>query len=89
MTEKERIPESLIVEVDHEQRRKAEIVRKAIEELPERQRIALVLSKYEGRTYKEIAEMMKASVSSIESLIFRAKSALREKLLPLKKEGRL
>ncbi len=89
MTEKEKIPESLIIEVDHEQRRKAEIVRQALNELPERQRIALVLSKYEGRTYKEIAEMIKASVSSVESLIFRAKFSLKDKLLQLRKNGKI
>ncbi len=89
MSEKEQIPESLVIEVDQEQRRKAEIVRQAIHELPERQRIALVLSKYEGRTYKEIAEMMKTSISSVESLIFRAKMSLKEKLLQLRKNGKI
>jgi len=89
MSEKEKIPESLIIEVDHEQRRKAEIVRKALNELPERQRIALVLSKYEGRTYKEIAEMMKVSVPSVESLIFRAKASIKEKLLQLRRNGKI
>ncbi len=89
MSEKEKIPESLIIEVDHEQRKKAEIVRNALNELPERQKITLVLSKYEGRTYTEIAEMMKVSVSSVESLIFRAKTSLKEKLLQLRKNGKI
>lgn len=89
MSEKEKIPESLIIEVDHEQRRKAEIVRNALNELPKRQRIALVLSRYERRTYKEIAEMMKVSVSSVESLIFRAKASLKEKLLKLREDGKI
>ncbi len=89
MMEKEEIPHSLVVEVDHEQRRNAEIVRESLNELPERQRIALILSRYEGRTYKEIAEMMKVSVSSVESLIFRAKTSLKEKLLQLRKNGKI
>jgi len=89
LVEREKMPQSLVVEVDHEQRRKAEIVRKALNELPERQRIALVLSRYEGRTYKEIAEMMGVSVSSVESLIFRAKASLKEKLLQLKGNGKI
>ena len=87
MTEKEQTPESLIVEVDHEQRKKAEIVRKAVGDLPERQRIAIVLSKFEDKSYKEIAEIMGVSLSAVESLIFRAKESLKKKLLPLKKDA--
>jgi RNA polymerase sigma-70 factor (ECF subfamily) len=89
MTEKEKIPESLVVEVDLEQRQKAEIIRKAVEELPERQRIALLLSKLEDKSYKEIAAIMKISVSAVESLIFRAKEALKKKLIPLRNDGKL
>jgi RNA polymerase sigma-70 factor (ECF subfamily) len=89
MTEKEQIPDSLIVEVDHEQRKKAEIVKKAVNELPEKQRIALVLSKYEEKSYKEIAEIMGVSLSAVESLIFRAKQNLKKQLLPLRKDGKL
>ena len=89
MTEKEQIPDSLIVEVDHEKRKKAEFVRKAINELPERQRIALVLSKYEEKSYKEIAKIMGVSLSAVESLIFRAKQRLKKKLIPLRRNGRI
>ncbi|WP_018338214.1 RNA polymerase sigma factor [Butyricimonas synergistica] len=48
----------------------------AIKNLPERQRIALVLNKYEERPYKEVAEIMGISLASVESLLFRAKSYL-------------
>lgn len=48
----------------------------AIKKLPERQRIALILNKYEERSYKEVAEIMGISLSSVESLLFRAKSYL-------------
>lgn len=89
MTEREKIPESLIVRVDFEPRQKAEIVRKAISDLPERQRIALILSTYEDKSYKEIAQIMNISLSSLESLIFRAKEALKKKLLPLRQDGLL
>jgi len=74
-------PESLQVAEDHEKRRRAEAVRSALAQLPDRQRIALVLAHYEGHTYQEVAEMMQTSVSSVESLIFRAKCSLREKLI--------
>ena len=80
LTEKGKIPESFKVEPDWEQRRKVELVRKAVGELPERQRMALVLAQFEDKSYKEIAEIMKVSLSSVESLIFRARSALRVKL---------
>ncbi len=79
LTEKGRTPESLKVESDPEQRRNVELVRKAVDELPDRQRMALVLAHFEGRSYKEIAEIMGISTSAVESLIFRARSALRTK----------
>jgi RNA polymerase sigma-70 factor (ECF subfamily) len=58
-----------------------EILNKALSELPENQRIAFVLSKYEELSYKEIAEIMKLSVSSVESLIHRAKINLQKRLV--------
>lgn len=64
--------------------RTAGIVRQAVGELPDRQRIALILSRFEENSYAEIAEIMKVSLSSVESLIFRAKSNLKKKLAPLK-----
>ena len=44
--------------------------------LPENQRTALILNKYEELSYKEIAEIMGTSLSSVESLLFRAKNNL-------------
>ena len=74
-------PGALQVADDHDRQRRTEAVRKAVAELPDRQRIALVLSHFEGRTYLEIAEMMDTSVSAVESLIIRAKESLRNKLV--------
>lgn len=54
------------------------ILKAAIAKLPENQRVAFVLSKYHELSYKEIAEVMEVSVSSVESLIFRAKTNLRK-----------
>ena len=48
----------------------------ALKKLPERQRTALLLKAQEGLSYDEIASVMKTSVSSIESLIFRARKRL-------------
>jgi len=52
----------------------------AIDSLPENQKVAFTLSKYDEMNYKEIAEILNTTVSSVESLIFRAKSNLRKKL---------
>ena len=66
-------------ELAQEKIEKEEIIshlHQAIKNLPERQRIALVLNKYEERPYKEVAEIMGISLASVESLLFRAKSYL-------------
>ncbi|MDZ7374746.1 MAG: RNA polymerase sigma factor [candidate division KSB1 bacterium] len=66
-----------------EKNERAEAVRKAIESLPEKQRIAVILHRYEGLNYREIAEVMGTSVASVESRLHRAKLALAEKLAEL------
>jgi RNA polymerase sigma factor (sigma-70 family) len=48
--------------------------------LPEIQRVVFTLHKIDGKSYKEISEIIKKSVSSVESLMFRAKKNL-QKLL--------
>lgn len=65
----------------------AAALHKAIDSLPEGQRTAFVLSKYEEMTYAGIAEIMKTSVSSVESLLFRAKRNLQDKLYDYYKEN--
>jgi RNA polymerase sigma-70 factor (ECF subfamily) len=52
----------------------------AIAALPETQRTAVVLYSYESMPYEEIAAVLGTSVSSVKSLLFRARSTLREKL---------
>jgi RNA polymerase sigma-70 factor (ECF subfamily) len=53
---------------------------KAIEKLPENQKTAFVLNKIEGLSNQEVSEVMKVSVSSIESLLHRAKNNLKKHL---------
>ena len=53
---------------------------KAVEQLPENQKTAFVLHKVEGLSYQQISEIMSTSVSSIESLMHRAKNNLKKKL---------
>lgn len=50
----------------------------AIEKLPERQKVAFLLNKTENLSYSEIAEVLEISVSSVESLLFRAKQGLQK-----------
>jgi len=63
-------------------RERVAAVREAVQSLPADQRMAVVLHRYEGLSYKEIAQAMGRSVSSVESLLHRAKQTLREKLRP-------
>ena len=51
-----------------------------INELGENQKTAFLLSKVDGLSNPEISEIMKLSISSVESLVFRAKSTLKEKI---------
>ncbi|MEA1877471.1 MAG: RNA polymerase sigma factor [Bacteroidota bacterium] len=56
------------------------ILHQALGSLPKNQQIAFTLHNYEDLPYKEIASIMKRSVSSVESLIFRARKNLQKKL---------
>jgi RNA polymerase sigma factor (sigma-70 family) len=58
----------------------AEDIRRALGHLAFNQRSALVMRELEGRSYQEIAEILDVSVSAVETLIFRARRALREQL---------
>jgi len=62
------------------------LIKKAVESLPEKQRMALILREYNDLSYKEIAEVMRCSVASVQSRLQRAKSTLKEKLAPYFKE---
>jgi len=55
-------------------------VRLAVLELPENQRIAVALHRFEGLSYKEVAEVMGTTVKAIKSLLNRAKENLRRRL---------
>ncbi|MGA0845988.1 MAG: RNA polymerase sigma factor [Luteolibacter sp.] len=57
-----------------------EAVDRAIEQLPENQRMAVVLRRYEQVSYEEIAEILQVSVPSVKSLLFRARGSLRKSL---------
>lgn len=59
------------------------VVQQAINSLPKKQRVAVILHRYEELSYKEIAEVMVCSVGSVESRLHRAKENLTKKLLPM------
>ena len=61
------------------------VVQQAIHSLPLRQRTASILQRYEELSYKEIAEVMKTSLSAVESLLHHANDNLTEKLTALLK----
>jgi RNA polymerase sigma-70 factor (ECF subfamily) len=52
----------------------------AIAQLPDTQRMALVLRRYQELSYEEIAEVLELSVPAVKSLLFRARAELRERL---------
>lgn len=60
----------------------AKVMRRIVDGLPERQRTAILLNKYEGLSYEECAEAMGLSVMALKSLLTRARVAIREKIEP-------
>jgi len=64
-------------------RQNTEILIKYLEELPERQQIAINLCFYEGFSNREAAEIMEINIKALESLLVRAKTSLRNKLVKL------
>jgi RNA polymerase sigma-70 factor, ECF subfamily len=72
--------ESMDLENILNNKERSDIIERALNSLPERQKTAIVLSKFEGLSYLEIANIMDCSISSVESLLFRAKQNLSIKL---------
>ena len=62
-------------------------VREAVAALPEGQRAVLVLRHFHELPYSEIADVMDTTVSAVESLLFRARTALRKRLAGVETEG--
>lgn len=63
-----------------ENKEKSAIIFKAIHTLPESQRVIFTLAKIDGKSYQEIVEITGKSLSSVESVMFRAKKGLQQKL---------
>ncbi|MCY2959780.1 MAG: sigma-70 family RNA polymerase sigma factor [Planctomycetota bacterium] len=60
-------------------------VRAAIQALPEQQRMAVILAKYDEMPYDEIGEVLGISEKAVKSLVHRARESLRERLAPFLK----
>ncbi len=66
--------------IEIERKEKAAILFKAIDSLPEKQKIAFTLIKVQGLKYDEVSKIMDQNIKAIESLISRAKQNLQQKL---------
>jgi RNA polymerase sigma-70 factor, ECF subfamily len=71
---------SLTAEQAMVQRERLQAIRSKVEALPEQQRLAVIMHKYQQMDYKQIAEVLKKSESATKSLLFRAYETLREQL---------
>ena len=68
-------PDAILLESELQQ-----AIDTAITQLPETQRMALVLRRYEELSYEEIADVLELSVPAVKSLLFRARTELRDRL---------
>ena len=75
-------PETVMIREEH-----SKWLRGVLDALPENQRTAFILSKYDDLSQKEIAEVMELSEGAVESLISRAKENLRKKLVVYAKKS--
>jgi len=75
--------------VEHQllERDRAEMIRRAVDALPDKQRAAVLLHKYQELDYAEIARALDCSESALKSLLFRAYESLRVQLAPLVEPG--
>jgi RNA polymerase sigma-70 factor, ECF subfamily len=72
--------DSLTVEEQILKRERLAAIRSKVNALPERQRVAVIMHKYQQMDYREIAGVLKLSESATKSLLFRAYETLREQL---------
>jgi len=63
-----------------ESRERAVIVRRALNCIPDRQRMAIILHRFEGLSYAEIADALETNIDAVKSLLSRARASLAEEL---------
>ena len=69
------------------QKDRIELVKKLIAQLPERQRSCLQLRDFEGKPYKEIAQILQMTEEQVKINIFRGRQAIKQKYLAIDKYG--
>lgn len=69
-------------DISLEKKEREKIILDLVNSLPENQRVVMILQRYEGMTCEEIAQVLNASVSSVQSRIYRAKENLAKKIVP-------
>jgi RNA polymerase sigma-70 factor, ECF subfamily len=72
--------DSLTAEENIVKRERLAAIRQRVQALPERQRIAVIMHKYQQMDYRQIADVLKLSESAVKSLLFRAYETLRVQL---------
>ena len=70
-----------------EQRDRVELIRRLIDNLPEKQRSVMQLRDFEGKSYKEIAQIMAISEEQVKVNIFRARQTIKQKFIETEKYG--
>jgi RNA polymerase sigma-70 factor (ECF subfamily) len=60
-----------------EQSERLEVLRDAMDQLPDKQRVAFTLSQYDGMSSKEVAEVMELKSNAVDALLFRARANMR------------
>lgn len=78
---------SLRLSEQQEEERKKELIRKKLEELPEKYRLILSLRDIQGLSYEEIGNILKISPGTVDSRLHRARRLLKKKLSPFLAQG--
>ena len=74
-------------EAQAEQRDKIRLIRRLIDTLPEKQRSCMQLRDFEGKSYKEIAQILAISEEQVKVNIFRARQTIKQKYLETENYG--
>jgi len=71
------------IHADHESEDRARAVRSALDRLPAKDRAVIILKEFEGKRYREIADILGCSIGTVESRLYRAREKLARMLEPL------
>ena len=82
----ERVDSSPDPEITLDLKDRDDLIRKALDALPSRQRMAVILKYYEGLSYADIARAMATTVKAVERLLGRARKTLQSSLLQVRNE---